>query len=169
MNLPFRLGVSTVIGLLAPVTLVACSSGPHEITLNFQAKSVDRGTLDLGDKGSSRGDLVAGNGDLLGEEGQVIGHFDVVSIVDRLMTDSDGRFLQAEYAFGPEGADSFVILGAEQFAVNGGLPIVNRPASYAVVGGTGAYRGANGQCEVFRNDDPKKFTTSVSCTLTVTK
>ena len=167
MILPFRLGVLTVMGLLAPVTLVACGSGPQEITLNFQARSVERGTVDLGTQGSSRGDRVAGNGDLLNDQGEVIGHFDVVSVVDRVTTDSDGRFLQAEYSFGPQGADSFVILGAEKFALNGGLPVIDRPANYAVVGGTGVYRGANGQCDVHRNNDPKKFTTSVSCTFTV--
>jgi len=168
MNKTSRVCVLAVALILAPLGLAACSTGPKEVTLNFQARSVDRSTVDLGTQGSSHGDLVAGNGDLLNDQGEVIGHFDVVSIVDRVTTDSDDRFLQAEYSFGPQGADSFVILGAEKFALNGGLPVVDRPANYAVVGGTGVYRGANGQCDVHRNNDPKKFTTSVSCTFTVT-
>ena len=143
-------------------------TGHHGVYFgSAHAKSVEREVLDTGTQGSSGGDLVAGFGDLLDSDGQVIGHFDVVTTVNRIMEGADGRFVQAEYSFGPEGADSFIIIGAEQFATDGGLPPVERPATYAVTGGTGIYKGANGQCDVFRNDDPKAFTTTVNCSFSV--
>ena len=167
MSLKLRTGSLAVLSITGALVITGCTSGAPMVSLSFQAKSVEREVLDTGTQGSSGGDLVAGFGDLLDSDGQVIGHFDVVTTVNRIMEGADGRFVQAEYSFGPEGADSFIIIGAEQFATDGGLPPVERPATYAVTGGTGIYKGANGQCDVFRNDDPKAFTTTVNCSFSV--
>ncbi|MFZ4497169.1 MAG: hypothetical protein ACOYN7_06935 [Candidatus Nanopelagicales bacterium] len=167
MTRNLRTGTLTLLTITGALAITGCSSGSPMVSLSFQAKSIEREVLDTGAQGSSHGDLVAGFGDLLDSDGQVIGHFDVVTTVNRIMEGADGRFVQAEYSFGAEGADSFLISGAEQFATDGGLPPVKRPATYAVTGGTGIYKGANGQCDVFRNDDPKAFTTTVNCSFSV--
>ena len=157
----------TLLSLAGTLVVTGCSSGTSMVTLSFQTKSVTREVIDTGPKGSSHGDLVAGHGELLDTDGEIIGQFDVVTTVNRILDGADGRFVEAEYSFGVEGADSFLITGAEQFATDGGLPVVKRPATYAVIGGTGIYKGANGQCDVFRNEDPKAFTSTVTCSFAV--
>lgn len=156
-----------LLSLAGALVVTGCSSGTSMVTLSFQAKSIVREVIDTGAEGSSHGDMVAGHGELLDAEGQIIGEFDVVTTVNRTLDSADGRFVKAEYSFGAEGADSFLITGAEQFATDGGLPAVERPATYAVIGGTGIYKGANGQCDVFRNEDPNAFTTTVNCSFAV--
>ena len=59
--------------------------------------------------------------------------------------------------------DSILISGAEVFTKELGLPFLNRPLYYAVVGGTGKYTGANGECLVHRTGE-NDFTTT--CTFT---
>lgn len=167
MTTRFRIGTLALLTLTGALVVTGCSSGTSMVTLSFQAKSIAREVIDTGAEGSSHGDLVAGHGELLDADGQVIGEFDVVTTVNRILDGADGRFVEAEYSFGAEGADSFLITGAEQFATDGGLPDVERPASYAVIGGTGIYKGANGQCDVFRNEDPNAFTTTVNCSFAV--
>lgn len=162
-----RTSARALLVLVGALAVTGCSSGPSMVTLSFQAQSVAREAIDIGAEGSSHGDLIAGHGDLLDDGGQIIGQFDVVTTVNRILDGADGRFVEAEYSFGAEGADSFLITGAEQFATDGGLPDVERPASYAVIGGTGIYKGANGQCDVFRNEDPNAFTTTVNCSFAV--
>jgi hypothetical protein len=156
-----------LLALTSTLGIAGCSSGPQMVTLSFQARSVEREAIDLGAEGSSPGDLIAAYGDLLDADGQVIGQFDVYTVVSRVLDSADGRFVQAEYSFGDDGTDSFLIAGADQFSSDGGLPAVKRPAIYAVTGGPGIYKGAHGQCDVFRNEDPKAFTTTVNCSFAV--
>lgn len=147
------------------LALAACSSGASNDTveISFQSKFNERAVMDASETGSSLGDYIPGSGDLLDADGAVIGQFDVHSFVTRTLDDAEGRLVTAEYSFGEEGADSFIIMGAEHFLVDGGLPDPNRLLSYAVVGGTGIYNGANGQCNVQRTDEI--FTTD--CVFTV--
>lgn len=169
MSTKSRISTLTLLSITGALLLTGCGSGESMVTLSFQAKSVERELLDTGIKGSSHGDLVAGYGDLLDSDGQLIGHFDVLTTVDRVTEVADDRFVQAEYSFGNEGIDSILISGAEQFPKDGAPPTMKRPAVYAVTGGTGIYKGAHGQCDVFRNEDPKAFTTTVNCSFAVLK
>jgi hypothetical protein len=157
---------SIALVLAAPITLVGCSGGASTemISISFQSNFNDRQVMDMGGEGSTLGDYVNGNGDLLDESGQVIGQFDVSSQNTRSTESAEGRIVTAEYQFG-DGADSFIIQGAEQFETDGGLPALDRPLTYAVVGGTGKYFGANGECLVHRRQDA--YTTE--CTFLVIK
>ena len=155
------------LALAAPIALVGCSSGgsSSELTsMSFQSRFNDRQLVDTGEQGSSIGDAVNGHGDLLDESGQVIGQFDVSTQTTRTMEGAEVRMVTAEYEFG-DGTDSFIIQGAEHFETAGGLPALDRPLHYAVVGGTGTYMGANGECLVHRRQPAY----TVECTFALLK
>lgn len=161
---PRRLALSLLLAGAA-CSLVACSSSEpasDTVSLSFQARFSDREVTDLGEEGSSIGDYVDGNGVLLDSAGAVIGNFDVSSWTTGSSTGTETRMLMAEYEFGT-GADSFMIQGAEPFLIDGGLPAVDRPSTYAVIGGTGTYMGADGECLVHRREDAFE----VDCTFIV--
>jgi hypothetical protein len=143
-----------VLALAAPIALVGCSdsSSTEMISLTLQSNFDDRQIMDTGEDGSTLGDYVNGNGDLLDESGQVIGQFDTTSHTTGVTETTETRMVIAEYQFG-DGADSFLIQGAEQFQTDDGLPVLDRPLTYAVIGGTGKYFGANGECLVHRRQD----------------
>ncbi len=153
------------LAMTAPFALAACSSGNglETVNISFHSKFNDRTVMKMGGSDSAMGNYIPGNGDMLDEGGNVMGQFDVNSVVTRTMADAEGRLVTAEYSFGTDGADSFIIMGAEQFAKDGGLPVENRQLNYAVVGGTGKYKGANGECDVHRDGD--MFTTECSFTV----
>ena len=117
------------LGLVGAVVVSACSTGSDSITLSFQSKIQQTNTVDLGSPGSSVGDFI-----------------------NNVSDDVEARFVQAEYAFGEERTDSIVILGDELFQT-AELQNVKPKVSYAIVGGTGAYNGASGQCEVAVGED----------------
>ena len=118
MSLKLRTGSLAVLSITGALVITGCTSGAPMVSLSFQAKSVEREVLDTGTQGSSGGDLVAGFGDLLDSDGQVIGHFDVVTTVNRIMQGADGRFVQAEYSFVPDGDDSFIITFSDIHSIN---------------------------------------------------
>ena len=155
-----------VLALAAPIALVGCSGGASTemISISFQSNFNDRQVMDMGGEGSTLGDYVNGNGDLLDESGQVVGQFDTTSHTTGVTETSETRMVIAEYQFG-DGADSFLIQGAEQFEKDTGLPALDRPLTYAVVGGTGKYFGANGECLVHRRQDAY----AIECTFLVIK
>lgn len=141
------------------LAFVGCSS-PTTETLTVQARYLDRELIEgVGGDGSSLGDIVAGHGELLDEEGTVVGTFEAMSTTTRVGSEDDGRFLQVEYAFGETGADAILLMGVETFTPDGGFPEVGRPLLWAVVGGTGKYQGARGQCETQRDDQDVFFNT----------
>jgi hypothetical protein len=119
--------------------------------VSFQSSFVGREVIDVGEEGSSIGDYVAGHGDLLDANGNIIGQFDVHTLVTRFDGVTEWRHVSAEYSFG-DGRDSFVITGNESFEV-GGTAAEGRPLNYAVTGGTGAYTGATGECIVNREGE----------------
>ena len=129
------------LGLVGAVVVSACSTGSDSITISFQSKIQQSNTVDLGSPGSSVGDFI-----------------------NNVSDDVEARFVQAEYAFGEERTDSIVILGDELFQT-AELQNVKPKVSYAIVGGTGAYNGASGQCEVAVGEDDI-FT--VTCTFKTT-
>ena len=157
---------SIALALAAPIALVGCSesSSTEMISLTLQSNFDDRQVMDTGEDGSTLGDYVNGNGDLLDESGQVIGQFDMTSHTTGVTETSETRMVIAEYQFG-DGADSFLIQGAEQFETDGGLQASDRPLAYAVIGGTGKYMGANGECLVHR----REAAFSIECTFLVVK
>lgn len=158
--------ISFALALTAPLTLVGCSgdSSTEMISVSFQSRFNDREVMDMGEKGLTLGDYVNGNGDLLDESGQVIGQFDVSSQITRTTEGVEARMTTAEYQFG-DGTDSFIIQGAEQVETESGLPAQDRPLTYAVVGGTGTYMGADGECLVMLQRDAYE----VGCTFLVVK
>lgn len=151
------------LALVSPVLMAGCSAGPETVTISFQSQFNDRAVMEMADEGAVLGNYIPGNGDVIGESGEVIGQFDVNSVVTRDMEGAEGRLVTAEYSFGDGGADSFIITGSEHFAEDGGLPVEGRQLSYAVIGGTGKYKGANGECGVQRSGEV--FTTNCSFTV----
>ncbi len=159
-----RIMAYMALGLLGAATLSACNTGSDSITLSFQSKIQQTNTVDLGSSGSSVGDYIARSGDLVDASGAVIGGFAATAFINQVSDDIEARFVQAEFAFGEERSDSIVIMGDELFQT-GELQNVEPKVSYAIVGGTGAYNGASGQCEVAVGEDD---IFSVTCTFKTT-
>lgn len=147
-----RIIASVSLGLVGAFAVSACSSGSDAITLSFQSKIQQSSTVDLGSSGSSVGDFISRSGDLVDASGTVIGGFAATAFINQVSGDIEARFVQAEFAFGEERTDSIVIMGDELFQA-AELQNVKPKVSYAIVGGTGAYVGARGQCEVAVGDD----------------
>lgn len=143
------------LAMTASFALAACSSAgdTESVTISFQSKFNDRKVMVMGEDGAVLGNYIPGNGDLLDESGNIMGQFDTNAVVTRSMDGAEARLITAEYSFGTDGADSIIIMGAEYFDDEGGLAVENRQLSYAVVGGTGKYKGANGECDVHREGD----------------
>lgn len=122
------------------------------VTLTFKPvqKNDDRQVIDLGVPGPSLGDSILGHGIINDLHGKEIGYFEFISFVTDKRTDSEIRWLNAQYAFGP---DSILIEGAQTFMANNGKAPLNVPSGYAVTGGTGKYSGAKGECRVVRVAD----------------
>lgn len=140
------------LGIATMVVLSACNSGSDSVTLSFRSQIKQSNTVDLGSAGSSVGDFIARSGDLVDTSGSVIGGFASTAFINYVSDDAEGRFVQAEYAFGEELTNSIVIMGNELFK-KAELQNVKPKVTYAIVGGTGAYEGANGQCDVAVGDD----------------
>jgi hypothetical protein len=152
------------LGLVGAVVVSACSTGSDSITLSFQSKIQQSNATDLGSPGPSVGDFTSRSGDLVDASGAVIGGFASTAFINNVSDDVEARFVQAEYAFGEERTDSIVIMGAELFKT-AALQNVKPKVSYAIVGGTGAYNGASGQCEVAVGEDDIY---TVTCTFKTT-
>lgn len=119
--------------------------------------------LDLSGESTRLGDSIPGSGDLMDTDGNIIGIFDIHTVVTRSST-GEGRLFSAEYSFGDSGVDAIVVIGAEHGLEPGQIPDPERLTTYAVVGGTGQYKGARGECDV---DLVGEFYT-ITCTFTVT-
>jgi|LakMenEpi03Aug12_release.lakeMendotaPanAssembly.Ray.scaffolds.fasta_scaffold664982_1 hypothetical protein len=120
-------------------------------TLKFKSKYDGRHVIDLGDSGTSIGDLTAGHGNVFAINGDVIGRFYVYTISTKESSSSEVKYVNAEYAFG-DGLDTINIMGSGEYTP-GGLAALNRPLYFAISGGTGKYSGARGVCEVARMND----------------
>jgi hypothetical protein len=149
--------------IAAPLLLAACGSGGNSIELTFSPAFENREAETTGSAGSDVASTTAGHGALLDEAGKKIGTFNVTSIVTRKGAKSESRLINAEYGFGADRIDSILISGSEEFAVPTGLPFLHDQLHYAVIGGTGAYAGAVGECLVKRRGK-NAFTTT--CTFT---
>lgn len=121
------------------------------VDITFKSRIINREKIDLGTPGGSLGDQVVGNGEVLDLRNKVIGAVEYQGLVTHINATTEIRWLQSEYAFG-NGTDSIAMEGAEEFEFTSGLPVLNRPQTFAVTGGTGNYFGANGQCSVTRPD-----------------
>jgi|GEM_PF-2286998 len=139
------------------------------VEVAFKARFVKRVVTDLGAAGPSTGsaddDRIDGYGDLRDMKGNVIGRFDVSSRVTETRSDSETRYVNADYAFG-DGTDSFVISGARRYLPDFGLVKQGLTNVFPVAGGTGAYASASGQCSVLRTDLTEY---NVTCALLVPK
>lgn len=149
--------------IAAPLLLAACGSDGNSVELTFSSAFEDREAETTGSTGSDVASTTAGHGALLDEAGKKIGTFNVTSIVTRKDAKSESRLINAEYAFGADRTDSILISGSEEFATPTGLAFLNDQLHYAVIGGTGAYAGAVGECLVQRRG---KNAFTVTCNFT---
>lgn len=140
--------VATIIA--AGLAVSACGSSEEVVDLSFSASFTERTVIDGGVSGPSHGDNIPGSGDLRNSDGEVIGEFNTVSFVTGTTDELQGRVLLAEYAF-DGGLDSLVIAGAGVWPPGDEL-LKDRTYTYPVIGGTGNYAGARGECSVTRKD-----------------
>lgn len=147
------------LGLVALLALSACSTSNGSTHLMLKSRNSDRADLHLGPKSPSIGDEIAADGEFVGPDGSVIGQFELTSFVTREAAGREQRMLMGEFNFG-DGTDAIMIMGANEYPSGGGLP--DKPLTFAVIGGTGKYSGARGQC----TDSPKGSEYITECDLT---
>lgn len=124
---------------------------PIKYEIAFVSRFDNRIIVDLGDPGPSVDDVVAGSGTLWDKKGIQIGRFDANTRVSERLKDGDKRLLYVNYSFG-DGQDSIVILGVGTYA--GTLGLMNKQVTniFSIVGGTGKFLAAGGQCKITRID-----------------
>ena len=122
---------------------------PLKYEIAFVARFDNRIVVDTGVSGPSADDSIVGSGSLWDKESVKIGRFDANTRVSERLEDGDRRLLWVTYTFG-DGQDSIVILGTGIYGAKLGLlnqQVTNR---FSVVGGTGKFLAAGGQCEIKR-------------------
>ena len=125
---------------------------PIKYEISFEARFDNRIVIDSTSKGPSVDDVIAGSGSLWDKGGVKIGRFDANTRVSEWSNDGDRRMLFVNYAFG-DSQHSIVILGVGTYA--GKLGLLNKQAvnKFSIVGGTGKFIAAGGQCEIVRADN----------------
>lgn len=126
-------------------------SAPIRYQISFVARFDDRIVVDTGASGPSVDDTVAGNGTLWDKESVNVGRFDANTRVSERLKDGDRRLLWVTYTFG-DGQDSIVILGTGLYTGKLGLLDQQVTNKFSIVGGTGKFLAAGGQCEITRAD-----------------
>ena len=122
---------------------------PLKYEIAFVARFDNRIVVDSGVPGPSADDSIVGSGSLWDKESVNIGRFDANTRVSERLEDGDRRLLWVTYTFG-DGQDSIVILGTGIYGAKLGLlnqQVTNR---FSIVGGTGKFLAAGGQCEIKR-------------------
>lgn len=133
---------------------------PIKYEVAFVARFDNRIVVDSGALGPSVDDVIAGSGSLWDKKGVQIGRFDANTRVSERLSDGDKRLLFVNYSFG-DGQDSIVILGVGTYT--GTLGLMNQQVTniFAIVGGTGKFLAAGGQCQITRIDS---INYQLSCT-----
>lgn len=153
----YRLGASTTMATLGmaaiviALTISGCSNTTTMKELTFTATFTERTVIDGGAEGDSPGDYIPGNGDLFNSEGTVIGQFHVITFATGTTAAGQGRVMVTEYDF-VGGVDSLVMAGAGRSPA-GDQPLEDRTYTYPIVGGTGNYAGARGECSITRDGE----------------
>ena len=149
MKLAMSLSKSFFSIITLSVLLLAFSWGDmaEAVTLTFKPKITNWEAIDLGSPGSSLVDLDAGNGVILDLKGNEIGIFDFQSTLTNNKSNSEIRWLNAQYTFN-DSLDSIIIQGRAEQRSDTKLPKQDIPQYYAITGGTGKYSGAKGVCKV---------------------
>ena len=124
---------------------------PIKYEIAFVARFDNRIVVDSGALGPSVDDVIAGSGSLWDKKGVQIGRFDANTRVSERLSDGDKRLLFVNYSFG-DGQDSIVILGVGTYTGTLGLMNQQVTNTFAIVGGTGKFLAAGGQCQIKRID-----------------
>ncbi len=138
-----------------PSYIISLSSVPErppiKYEISFIARFDNRVVLDTGTVGPSVDDVIAGSGTLWDKENVKVGRFDANTRITEKSNDGDKRLLFVTYTFG-EGHNSIVILGVGSYSGNHGLLHQQVINNFAIVGGTGKFMAATGQCQITRVD-----------------
>lgn len=124
---------------------------PIKYEISFIARFANRVVVDTGTLGPSVDDVIAGSGTLWDKGGVEIGRFDANTRITEKLNDGDRRLLFVTYTFG-EGQNSIVILGVGSYTGKHGLLYQQVTNNFAIVGGTGKFMAASGQCQITRVD-----------------
>ena len=134
-----------------------------KLHLTFTAEITEHKVTDLDSQGPTAGDGVHAHGVLRDLSGKEIGRFDTTHTLTEPGEAGEMRMVLAEYAFG-DGRDSLLIAGAELFQKSYGVVAEQRDLLYGVLGGTGTFAGARGECHVKRSSNGQY---TVNCPLFV--
>ncbi len=147
-----------------PSYIISSSSirqlNPIKYEIAFVARFDNRIIVDLGEPGPSVDDVIAGSGTLWDKRGTQIGRFDANTRISERLNDGDKRLLFVNYSFG-DGQDSIVILGVGSYSGTLGLMNQQVTNTFSIVGGTGKFLAAGGQCQITRID---RINYQLSCT-----
>ena len=132
---------------------------PVKYEVAFVARFDNRIVVDIGVSGPSVDDSIVGSGTLWDKKSANVGRFDANTRVSERLKDGDRRLLWVTYTFG-DGRDSLVILGTGIYTGNLGLLNQQVTNNFSIVGGTGKFLAAGGQCGITRVD---RIDYSVEC------
>ena len=124
---------------------------PIKYEIAFVSRFDNRIVVDSGTPGPSVDDVIAGSGTLWDKKGVQIGRFDANTRVSERLNAGDKRLLFVNYSFG-DGQDSIVILGVGTYTGTLGLMNQQITNTFSIVGGTGKFLAAGGQCQITRID-----------------
>jgi hypothetical protein len=133
---------------------------PIKYEIAFVSRFDNRIVVDSGTPGPSVDDVIAGSGTLWDKKGVQIGRFDANTRVSERLNAGDKRLLFVNYSFG-DGQDSIVILGVGTYTGTLGLMNQQVTNTFSIVGGTGKFLAAGGQCQITRID---QINYQLSCT-----
>jgi hypothetical protein len=124
---------------------------PIKYEIAFVSRFDNRIVVDSGEVGPSVDDVIGGSGTLWDREGVKIGRFDANTRLSERLNDGDRRLLFVTYSFG-DNQNSIVILGLGTYTGNLGLLNQQVTNTFSIVGGTGKFLAAGGQCQIMRID-----------------
>lgn len=133
---------------------------PIQYDVDFIARFDHRIVVDNGGSGPTADDVIAGHGSLWDKASAAIGRFDANTRLTQSLEDGDRRLLFVTYTFG-EGQDTIVILGTGVYTGMHGLLNKQATNTFSIVGGTGRFLAAGGQCGITRLDE---INYNVTCT-----
>lgn len=148
-----RAGMLAGIVTIGGLALAGCGSGGTTLTLTQVPDDVQLTALDLNPAGDV-GDVTAFEAPVL-KDGEVFGSMmgtmtKVGSIGDGWNTEREERMLTAVFDL-PDGQIS--VIGVSYYKEDDTRLPTSEPVTRAIVGGTGAYIGVDGEVETVRNED----------------
>lgn len=146
--------ITIIAATMSAVILGPPASAGEPMVLNIHQDAPILATIDIGNPGSSHGDMLAFEAAVTTENGTK-GTLSGILITIDLPEGSEDVFEDriGQLVFNLGASDSIVVAGKSIYAEEESEMNTNHPQLRAVIGGTGQFIGARGQVTTIRNSD----------------